>query len=353
MQESLLLKKLEQNPFVLAPMAGVTDSPFRSFMKEMGCGLITTELVSVKSLQLKNEKSFKLMAFTESQRPLGIQIFGEDLNSLAEGAKIAEQTGADFIDLNFGCPVPKVVKKGAGAGVLKNLPFMAKILQTVKKSVSLPVSIKVRTGWDQSSRNTDQVTKIAYNEGILWVTLHGRTRGQGYSGQADWDYIKEIKKQSKVPIIGNGDLINAQQILDKQAKSMCQGMMIGRGCLKNPWIFQETLKTYLNKRPYFNQEKKAADFFIKIPKKSYIKALERLKFHIENFYDEKMFLLQYKKFSAWFSSGYPNSAQFRQKIFQIKDKQDVLKQIEDYFSSIEEQEKQNLAYEPSLMQGHG
>ena len=335
MTEQNLLKELNNNPFLLAPMAGVTDFPFRSFMREMGCGIITTELVSAKSLQIGNERSNKLMSFNEKQKPVGVQIFGEELAALGEAAQIVEQSGADFIDLNFGCPVPKIVKKGAGSAVLKDLVFLRKILKTVKQSVSIPVSVKVRTGWDHHSRNTHEIVKIAHDEGITWLTIHGRTRSQAYSGQADWNYITEVKKQSPIPVIGNGDLTKAEQILKLKKESHCDGMMIGRGCLKNPWIFQEV-------------NNNTAAF-----KKSYIDILSRLKHHLENFYDEKMFLLQYKKFSTWYSSGFPDSAHFRKTVFQTRDKEEVLNLVQSYFSRIDFKQKQETAYEPALMQGHG
>ena len=357
MKTEALLKILKKNPFFLAPMAGVTDFPFRSFMKEMGCGVITTELVSAKSLQLKNERSKKLMCFNEKQRPVGVQIFGEELLPLRNAAEIIEQSGADFIDLNFGCPVPKIVKKGAGSAVLKDLLFLRKILNTVKKAVSIPVSIKVRTGWDHYTRNTDEVSKIAHDEGIIWLTIHGRTRVQAYSGQADWSYITEVKKKSFIPIIGNGDLTSAKQIIKLQNESHCDGMMIGRGSLKNPWIFQEVknLRASLNK--INTEKKKNKDKFASIgekkSKKCYIYVLNRLQYHLNNFYDERMFLLQYKKFSTWYSSGYPDSAYFRKMVFQTRDKQKALDLIQTYFSQIDLREKQDAAYEPSLMQGHG
>lgn len=339
MKENHLLEELNKKPFLLAPMAGITDYPFRSFMREMGCGIVTTELISAKSLQEGNQKSYKLMSFDEKQRPIGVQIFGEDLISLGEAAQIVEQSGADFIDLNFGCPVPKIVKKGAGSAVLKDLLFLSKILKTVKQAVSIPVSIKVRTGWNQHSRNTNEIANIAYNEGIIWLTIHGRTRAQAYSGQADWSYITEVKKQNLIPIIGNGDLINIEQILKLKEKSFCDAMMIGRGCLKNPWIFQDIKKTY-NKEPF-------------IKKKSYIDILNQLQEHLENFYEERIFLLQYKKFSTWYSTGYPESAHFRKMVFQTRDKETVLELVKNYFSPIDFKTQQETAYEASLMQGHG
>ena len=357
MKEEILLSELSKNPFFLAPMAGITDHPFRSFMKEMGCGMVTTELISAKSLQMNHLKSKQLMSFNEDQRPIGIQLFGEDLEALSIGAKISEENGADFIDLNFGCPVTKIIKKGAGSAVLKDLSFLHKILKIVKKSVSIPVSIKVRTGWDSHSRNTREVLKIAHNEGIIWVSVHGRTRAQAYSGKADWAYITEIKKDNLIPVIGNGDLVDVQQILQLKEESGCEGMMIGRGCLKNPWIFHEinnmysstnNLSTYnnINNDPMVTKDQASIN-------KSYIHILNRLRYHLENFYDEKMFLVQYKKFCTWYSSGHPQSANFRKIVFQTREKEQVLELIHEYFNQIKVFEKQEIPYEPALMQGHG
>ena len=345
MKEADLLQAISENPFFLAPMAGVTDSPFRSFMKEMGCGLLTTELVSAKSLQLKNKMSQRLMAFTEDQRPVGVQIFGEDLKALATASQIVQQASADFVDLNFGCPVPKIVKKGAGSAVLKDLSFLRKVLRTVRKAVTLPVSIKVRTGWDEHSRNSCEVAQIAHDEGIIWMAIHGRTRQQGYSGQADWDYITEVKANSPMPIIGNGDLKTPEQIWSLKEKSNCDGMMIGRGALKNPYIFQETRQGMVEQSPLKAQNPPQV--------KSPIKALDRLKYHLENFYDERMFLLQYKKFSAWYSSGYPESAKFRSEIFQSKTKESALNKVESYWAMVANQSQKDSPYTASLMQGHG
>ena len=356
MTELTLLQELKKNPFFLAPMAGITDHPFRSFMKEMGCGIVTTELVSAKSLQMNHKRSKKLMSFNKDQRPVGIQIFGEDLEALSIGAKIAENTGADFIDLNFGCPVTKIIKKGAGSAILKDLSFLRKILRAVKNSVSIPVSIKVRTGWDYHSRNTHEVLKIANDEGIIWISIHGRTRAQAYSGKADWSYITEVKNRSPLPVIGNGDLTSANQILNLKKESQCDGMMVGRGCLKNPWLFQEVKNSHLYSSQKFSSKYHPPYTVIQNPpivNKSYLHVLNRLKYHLENFYDEHMFLIQYKKFATWYSSGHPQSTEFRRQVFQTKEKKQVIALINEYFSQIHTSKKQNPHYEPSLMQGHG
>ncbi|MCB0408385.1 MAG: tRNA dihydrouridine synthase DusB [Bdellovibrionales bacterium] len=340
MTQEYLLKNLQNNPFLLAPMAGITDCSFRSFMREMGCGAVITELVSANGLEYSGEKTRQLMRFDDSQHPIGIQIFGERLELLAKAAKDVEQMGADFVDLNFGCPVPKVVNKGAGSAVLKDLIQLQKVLRVVKEAVAIPVTIKIRTGWDESSRNADQVAQVAYDEGITWVAIHGRTRAKGYNGFADWDYIRWVKENAKLPIIGNGDITTAEVANQRLVESACDGVMIGRGCLKNPWIFSEALQL---------RKEKVSE---KIEKR-FMSMLSRLQYHLERSAEERVQVLQIKKFSAWFSAGYPESANFRRTVFQIKEKNQLLETVENYFSNVEVFSQKDTSHEPFLMGGHG
>ena len=330
---------IKKNPFFLAPMAGVTDKPFRSFMRDLGCGVITSELVSARALREKNTKTEQLVDYEKAQRPFGIQIFGEDSETLSEGAKRAEQLGPDFLDLNLGCPVRKIVKKGAGSALLKDLPLLLKVLRSMRKAVSLPLSLKVRTGWDEKSRNADQVAQMAYEEGFSWMTIHGRTRSQAYSGKADWTYIKEVKSKVPLPIIGNGDLLSAEQAIQALQYSRCDAVMIGRACLHNPWIFLESLSLF---------DKQALK-----KEKSFPDLIKKLRNYLENFYDPPLFLLQMKKFSVWFSSGFPHSSSFRKSVFSEKEKDKVLEMVEDFFEKNKEFQKRIPPYEPFLMQGHG
>ena len=344
---------IQKNPFFLAPMAGVTDYPFRSFMREMGCGVMTSELVSARSLQERNKRSLQLMEFDETHRPYGIQIFGEDATIIGEGAKIAEDFGADFIDLNLGCPVSKIVKKGAGSALLKDLKKLKQVLATLKSSVKIPVSLKVRTGWDQNSRNADQVAQMAFEEGFEWMSVHGRTRSQAYSGKADWNYIKELACHSPLNIVGNGDLISGEQADIALKWSHCFAVMIGRGCLNDPWIFRSA-KEYHHKEQKeqkFSQE--SSSEVSDLDNKNYIKAIKSLEGYLEDFYDSRLFLLQLKKFAVWFSSGYPHSAEFRKNLFQEKDRAVVIRKIEDFFNENRDFQKPAPTYEPFLMQGHG
>lgn len=338
-----LVNELKKNPFLLAPMAGITDRAFRSFMREMGCGAVITELVSANGLKYSSEKTKRIMQFDECQHPVGIQIFGEDLESLGEAAKVCEDMGADFVDLNFGCPVPKVVKKGAGSAVLKDLVRLRDVLRATKSAVSIPVTIKVRTGWDEHSKNSPEVAQVAYDEGITWMAIHGRTRSQGYSGLAKWDYIQEVKKTSKIPIIGNGDIVSADLAMSRLSESGCDAVMIGRGCLKNPWIFQQSMQLY-------NGQKSLEESPIR---KDFSQLFGRLRYHLEEHCDERLSQLQLRKFSAWFSSGYPGSAQFRRQVFQTKDRGDMISLIEDYFASIDHYIQEDTSHEPFLMGGHG
>lgn len=339
MTEEKLLQTLKENPFVLAPMAGITDCAFRSFMKSMGTSLVVTELVSANGLKYSSEKTKSLMKFTEDQRPIGIQLFGEDLDNLSDAALIAQDMGADFVDLNFGCPVPKVVKKGAGSAVLKDLNQLKKVIQAAKKQIQIPLTIKIRTGWDENSRNAPEVCHIAHEEGVTWVAIHGRTRSKGYSGFADWDFIKYVKENSKIPIIGNGDLVSAKMANDRLQESGCDGVMIGRGCLKNPWIFLESMQI----------KNKSEDIF----HKNHGKVLEILFEKLNTHSEERIIGLQVKKFATWFSAGYPESSQFRKNVFQIKDKYEIFNFAKEYFESVKGYAQKDTSDEAFLMGGHG
>ena len=331
-----LIKQLRKSPFVLAPMAGVTDNAFRSLMKSLGAHIVLTELVSAHGIEHQNETTLQLLKFSKTQSPIGAQIFGEDPQSMGKAAFIVQDMGYDFVDINFGCPVKKIVKKGAGSAVLKNLNQLSSILKAVKSSIKIPLTIKIRIGWDESSKNASEVCHIACNEGVTWVAIHGRTRSQGYSGKADWDYIKQVKIQAQIPIIGNGDIVTAKQAIDTMTYSQCDGIMIGRGCIKRPWILREALQLYQNKK---------ADSVDPI-------------YVIQNLYnclmdnvDEYRVLLQMKKFVSWFSSGYIDSKTFRRELFQIKDIDQLMKYCHDYFEKVK-----NLAREDEsdfMMGGHG
>lgn len=320
-------------------MAGITDRPFRSFMREMGCGIVVTELVSSTGLKYSSEKTRRLMEFDRTQHPVGIQLFGENLDHLSEAAKMVEQMGADFVDLNFGCPVPKVVNKGAGSACLKDLKYLRDVVRATKSGISIPLTIKVRTGWDHATRNTDEVVQIAKDEGVTWVAIHGRTRAAAYTGLADWEYIQSVKSQSPVPVIGNGDLTSAELAVGRLKSSGCDAVMIGRGCLKNPRIFLEA-RALLAGRTLQTQ--------MTLPE-----ILNRLREHLETFYDERMILLQMRKFAAWYSAGFPGAAAFRKDLFQLSGREAVLGRIDRFYSELGDLRASDTSHEAFLMGGHG
>lgn len=336
-----LLADLRENPFVLAPMAGITDCCFRSFMRELGCGVVVTELVSAHGLEYGNHRTTRLMEFAEPQRPVGIQLFGDTPEVLASGARFVEEFGADFVDLNFGCPVPKVVKKGGGSAILKDLPQVERVFRAVKAATSLPVTVKIRTGWDENSRNAEKVAEIAHGEGLTWVAIHGRTRAAGYSGLADWDYIAEVKAHAKIPIIGNGDIGSAAAAVRRLKESGCDGVMIGRGCLKNPWIFQEARELLARTEPEIRPQRDFGGLFL------------LLKEAFERKLDAKITLLQIKKFASWYSSGYPGASQFRKSIFQTQSLEEAMDMTLAFFNELRLIAQADTSQEAFLMGGHG
>jgi len=332
-KEADLLNYIKLNPYFLGPMAGITDCAFRSFMRKMGCGVVTTELVSATGLIYNSEKTKKLMSFTEDQSPVGVQIFGYELEHFTYAAKYATDMGADFIDLNFGCPVPKVVKKGGGSAVLKDLVQLRKVLRAVQDGAGIPVTIKIRTGWDEENRNAIDVAQVAYDEGITWVAIHGRTRQKAYKGLADWEFINEVANAAKLPIIGNGDITSAKIANERLNNTACTGVMIARGCLKNPWIFMESQGIE--------------------PEKNFTEMFRDLRTFLQEHFNDYITSLQYKKLAAWYSAGYPQSSNFRKSIFQLKEKSEIFTRVEEYFEGIQHIEQEDTSDQPFLMGGHG
>jgi tRNA-dihydrouridine synthase B len=227
-------------PLVLAPVAGHTDSLFRQAIKSLGgCGLVVSELISTEGMTRHQVRSDHLTRFEESERPISIQIFGSDASRMAESAAMVEAMGADIIDVNCGCPVKKVVKQGGGSNLLRDLPLMEKILKAVKKAIKAPLTVKIRSGWDQNSINAVEVLKIAEDCGVEGITIHGRTRCDLFSGNSDWRIIARVKERARIPVIGNGDVftpVDAERMLEETG---VDGIMMGRGVLSNPWLIRQ------------------------------------------------------------------------------------------------------------------
>ena len=230
--------KLEA-PLVLAPMAGVTDLPFRLICRRHGCGMTVSEMVSAKGLLYKNVKTTEMLRIDAGERPTAIQLFGSVPAELAEAARLVEASGADIIDFNMGCPVPKIVNNGEGSALMKNPKLAHDILAAMVQAVKIPVTVKFRAGWDDAQRNAVEIAKAAEAAGVSAVAVHGRTRQQFYEGKADWQIIADVKKAVKVPVFGNGDIFTVADGLRMREETGCDGLMIGRGADGNPWLFRE------------------------------------------------------------------------------------------------------------------
>jgi tRNA-dihydrouridine synthase B len=233
-------------PLYLAPMAGVTDVTFRGLCKEMGADVMVTEFVSSEGILQRDDRTRHYTEFNDGQRPLGVQLFGADGVRMGEAArKIIDWKQPDFIDINFGCPVNKVVSKNGGSSLLKNCPLLAEVAREVAKAVSIPVTAKIRIGWDAQNVNAVEVARILEDSGIQAITVHGRTRAQGYTGLADWEVIGQVADAVKIPVIGNGDITSGTDVEVRRAQTNVRGIMIGRAAMANPWVFQEA-KHYLS-----------------------------------------------------------------------------------------------------------
>ena len=224
-------------PLALAPMAGITDLPFRLICRRLGCGMTVSEMVSAKGLLYKNVKTTEMLRIDDGERPTAIQLFGSVPAELAEAARMVEASGADMIDLNMGCPVPKIVNNGEGSALMKNPQLAHDILAAMVKAVKIPVTVKFRAGWDDANRNAVEVARAVEAAGVSAVAVHGRTRQQFYEGKADWSIIADVKQAVKVPVFGNGDIFTVADGLRMLEQTGCDGLMIGRGADGNPWLF--------------------------------------------------------------------------------------------------------------------
>ena len=321
----MYLKKLKignvelENNLILAPMAGVTDLPFRMICKEFGPGLVCTEMVSSKAIFYNDSKTKLLMNTEGEKRPISMQIFGSDGETMGYAAKYVSEL-ADIVDINMGCPAPKVVKNGDGSKLLLDIDKAEKVIKSVVKNSSKPVTLKLRKGWDLNNIVAVEFAQMAEKAGVSAITIHGRTRTEMYSGKADLEIIKKVKESVKIPVIGNGDIVDEESALKMFEYTGVDGIMIGRGTFGNPWIF-ERIK-------YFLETGK------KLPEVSKEEKLRVIKKHIELEMQEKeeiTAIREMRKHIAWYTKNMPNSSEFRNEINKIENKDELIKKVEKFF----------------------
>ncbi len=333
------IRNIEINPpLILSPMAGVTDFTFRRLIKNRGgVGLSVSEFISVEGLTRHNPKSKRQMRFDESERPFAVQIFGGQAPRMALAAEMAEEIGADILDINCGCPAPKVVKHGGGSGLLKDLPRLEEILKEIKKSISIPLTLKMRIGFSDSTINAVEVAKMAEQCGVEHIQVHGRTKEQGYKGLADWTVIKAVKEAVKIPVSGNGDVVSVEIALKRFKETGVDGVLIGRGAMQNPWIFRQ-IEDAANGREMFQpslEEKQAVllEFFG----------------YVSEEMPELPALGKMKQLAGQFTKGLVGGAAFRQTLYHSHSAQEILDNIEIYFKTL----NNGNAFGDGLIEGVG
>ena len=291
------------NPYILAPMAGVTDLPFRLLCREQGAGLLCMEMVSAKAIQYNNKNTKALLEIHPEEPPVSLQLFGSDPEVISEVAKQIEELPFSILDINMGCPVPKIVRNGEGSALMKQPKLVYDIVSWTAKAIKKPVTVKIRKGFDDSCINAVEIAKIIEDAGASAIAVHGRTREQYYSGKADWDIIRQVKEAVTIPVIGNGDVVSGESAIAMQKETGCDGMMIGRGAQGNPWIFSELI---------------AYDRTGEMPERPTTEEIKQMIYRHGRlqvkYKGEYLGIREMRKHVSWYTSGLPNSAKLRGEI---------------------------------------
>jgi nifR3 family TIM-barrel protein len=328
------------SPLLLAPMSSIGTAPFRLLMEDLGAGGTVSELISCHGINYKNVRTTEMLKVDSREKNIGLQLFGENPQAMALAAKVAETFGPKFIDINMGCPVKKVVGTGAGSSLLKDTSTLGHFFSEIKKAIEIPLTIKIRTGWDHDSINAMEVIHIAREEGIEFVAVHGRTRSQQYTGNANWELLESLGDKAPLNIIGNGDLHNANIVRQKMKTTKCAALMLGRGPLRNPFLFLE---------PYLQEGEEI--FFT--PEDHFEVMLKLVEYSRIYAHSDHTLLISVRKHLIWMAAGYNNVSYFRDLVFKTPDLNETMKISEEFFATQKDKRKRLQDHDSFMTSGHG